>query len=258
MPHTMIGGNEEIGGIEETCWASGKRTIPTNCLGLHPQPSPPLQPNIPSRISGVFFVWDCGTRWLGPDHPRRTRAKSSVVGKKKGLGNVGVRKLKVVVDDFDALRDKIRLQGCWDQTTRGEPGQNHQLLEKKKGIGNVGVRKLKVVVDDFDALVSKVTLNVLATIPTLQPDSRTSWLVQSTCASGGSFDEFNEIEHMACELIVEWFRTEQIVAKGQVYPSRDGTLHGLPIEPGYVKVANYFNDHENTSSSPRKFHDTTP
>ncbi|GKE23834.1 hypothetical protein Tco_1435346, partial [Tanacetum coccineum] len=50
----------------------------------------------------------------------------------------------------------------------------------------------------------------------------------------GSFDEFNEIE--ACQLIVEWFRIEQIVAKGQVYPSRDGILHGLPIEPGYVKI----------------------
>ncbi|GKB55859.1 hypothetical protein Tco_0912045, partial [Tanacetum coccineum] len=39
-----------------------------------------------------------------------------------------------------------------------------------------------------------------------------------------------------CELIVEWFRTEQTVAKGQVYPSRDGMLHGLPIEQGYVKI----------------------
>ncbi|GKE89972.1 hypothetical protein Tco_1567447 [Tanacetum coccineum] len=131
------------------------------------------------RISHVFIAGqDPVTRLLGPDHPGRTRAKSSIVGKKKGSGNVGVRKSKVVVDDFDAL-------------------------------------------------VSKVTFNVLAAIPTLHPDSRTCWLVQPTCASGGSFDEFNEIE--ACELIVEWFRTKPIVAKGQVYPSRDGILHGLPI-----------------------------
>ncbi|GJS70058.1 hypothetical protein Tco_0702899 [Tanacetum coccineum] len=33
----------------------------------------------------------------------------------------------------------------------------------------------------------------------------------------------------ACELIIEWFGTEKIVAKGQAYPSRDGILHGLPI-----------------------------
>ena len=31
-----------------------------------------------------------------------------------------------------------------------------------------------------------------------------------------------------------WIR--KIVAKGQVYPSRDGILHGLPMEPGFVKV----------------------
>ena len=40
----------------------------------------------------------------------------------------------------------------------------------------------------------------------------------------------------ACELIMEWFGTEKIVAKGQVYPSKDGILHGLPMEPGFVKV----------------------
>ncbi|GKC71923.1 hypothetical protein Tco_1117806, partial [Tanacetum coccineum] len=115
------------------------------------------------------------TKVLGPDHPGRTRAKSSVVGKKKGLGNAGVRKRKVVIDDYDAF-------------------------------------------------VNKVTLNVLAAIPTLQQDSGTSQQPQSIiCASGGSFDEFNEIE-------------KKIVAKGQVYPSRDGILHGLPIEPGFVKV----------------------
>ncbi|GJZ94917.1 hypothetical protein Tco_0667120, partial [Tanacetum coccineum] len=34
-------------------------------------------------------------------------------------------------------------------------------------------------------------------------------------------------KELTCELIVEWFRTEQTVAKGQVYPSRDGMLHGL-------------------------------
>ncbi|GJU97935.1 hypothetical protein Tco_1327206 [Tanacetum coccineum] len=86
------------------------------------------------------------TKVLGPDHPGRTRAKSSVVGKKKGLGNAGVRKRKVVIDDYDAF-------------------------------------------------VNKVTLNVLAAIPTLQQDSGTSQQPQSIiCASGGSFDEFNEIE----------------------------------------------------------------
>ncbi|GJS34475.1 ulp1 protease family, C-terminal catalytic domain-containing protein [Tanacetum coccineum] len=40
----------------------------------------------------------------------------------------------------------------------------------------------------------------------------------------------------ACELIIEWFGTEKIVAKGQVYPAIGGILHGLPIEPGFVKV----------------------
>ena len=56
------------------------------------------------------------------------------------------------------------------------------------------MRKRKVVVENFDALVKKVTENVLAAIPTLQPDTGTCRLVQSTCASGGSFDEFNEIK----------------------------------------------------------------
>nr|GEW36624.1 hypothetical protein [Tanacetum cinerariifolium] len=42
--------------------------------------------------------------------------------------------------------------------------------------------------------------------------------------------------NQACELIIEWFRTQKIVAKGQAYPSRDVILHGLPIEPGFVKV----------------------
>nr|GEZ85039.1 ulp1 protease family, C-terminal catalytic domain-containing protein [Tanacetum cinerariifolium] len=74
------------------------------------------------------------TRVLGPDQPRLTREKSSVVGKKKGLGNADVRKRK------------------------------------------------------------------------------------------------------ACKLIIEWFGTEKIVAKGQVYPGRGGILHGLPIEPGFIKV----------------------
>ncbi|PWA98442.1 hypothetical protein CTI12_AA016880 [Artemisia annua] len=125
------------------------------------------------------------TRVLGPDHPGRTRAKSSVVGKNKGLGNAGVRKRKVVVDDFDAF-------------------------------------------------VNKVTMKVLADIPKLQQDSGTSQQLQSALASGGSMDEFNEIE--ACELIMDWFGTEKVVAKGQVYPCRDGILHGLHIEPGFVKV----------------------
>nr|GEW10031.1 hypothetical protein [Tanacetum cinerariifolium] len=49
------------------------------------------------------------TMVLGPDHPGRTRAKSSVVGKKKGLGNAGVRKHKVVIDDYDAFVNKITL-----------------------------------------------------------------------------------------------------------------------------------------------------
>nr|GEW10032.1 hypothetical protein [Tanacetum cinerariifolium] len=40
----------------------------------------------------------------------------------------------------------------------------------------------------------------------------------------------------ACELVIEWFGTEKNVAKGQVYPGRGGILHGLPIEPGFVKV----------------------
>ena len=40
----------------------------------------------------------------------------------------------------------------------------------------------------------------------------------------------------ACELIMDWFGTEKVVAKGQVYPCRDGILHGLPLEPGFVKV----------------------
>nr|GEX22124.1 reverse transcriptase domain-containing protein [Tanacetum cinerariifolium] len=40
----------------------------------------------------------------------------------------------------------------------------------------------------------------------------------------------------ACKLIIEWFGTEKIVAKGQVYPGRGGILHGLPIEPGFIKV----------------------
>ncbi|GJR88168.1 hypothetical protein Tco_0212179 [Tanacetum coccineum] len=117
--------------------------------------------------------------------------------------------------------DKIRLQGCWTRP----PGDQGKIIScwKKEGIRKCGCDERKVAVDDFDALVNKVTLNVLAAIPTLQPDSRTCWLVQSTCASGGSYDEFNEIE--ACELIVEWFRTYQIVAKGQVYPSRDGMLY---------------------------------
>ena len=85
------------------------------------------------------------TMVLGPDHPGRTRAKSSVVGKKKGLGNAGVRKRKVVVDDFDAF-------------------------------------------------VKKVALNVMAAIPTLQQDSGKNQQLQSTCASGQSFDDINEIE----------------------------------------------------------------
>ncbi|GJU84076.1 hypothetical protein Tco_1291622 [Tanacetum coccineum] len=85
------------------------------------------------------------TRVMGPDHPGRTRAKSSVVGKKKGLGNAGERKRKVVIDDYDAF-------------------------------------------------VNKVTLNVLAAIPTLQQESRTSQQPQSICASGVPFDEINEIE----------------------------------------------------------------
>ncbi|PWA69086.1 hypothetical protein CTI12_AA303540 [Artemisia annua] len=38
------------------------------------------------------------------------------------------------------------------------------------------------------------------------------------------------------KLIMEWFGTYQSVAKGQVYTSRDGILHGLPIEKGFVKV----------------------
>nr|GEV39602.1 ulp1 protease family, C-terminal catalytic domain-containing protein [Tanacetum cinerariifolium] len=79
-----------------------------------------------------------------------------------------------------------------------------------------------------------LTLNVLASIPTLQQDSRTSQQPQSICASGGPFDEIKEIE--ACELVIEWFGSEKIVAKGQVYPGRGGILHGLPIEPGFVKV----------------------
>nr|GFA86483.1 hypothetical protein [Tanacetum cinerariifolium] len=29
---------------------------------------------------------------------------------------------------------------------------------------------------------------------------------------------------------------KKIIAKGHVYQSRDGILHGLPIEPGFVKV----------------------
>ena len=35
---------------------------------------------------------------------------------------------------------------------------------------------------------------------------------------------------------MKWFGTFQRVAKGQVYTSRDGILHGLPIETGFVKV----------------------
>ncbi|PWA63459.1 hypothetical protein CTI12_AA353290 [Artemisia annua] len=62
----------------------------------------------------------------------------------------------------------------------------------KDEIRKWGVRKRKVVIENFDALVKKVTENVLATIPTLQ--SGTCRLVQSICALGGSFDEFNEIE----------------------------------------------------------------
>nr|GEX40027.1 ulp1 protease family, C-terminal catalytic domain-containing protein [Tanacetum cinerariifolium] len=49
------------------------------------------------------------TRVLGPDHPGRTRAKSSVVRKKKGLGNAGVGKRKVVIDDYDAFVNKVTL-----------------------------------------------------------------------------------------------------------------------------------------------------
>ncbi|GJV08481.1 ribonuclease H-like domain-containing protein, partial [Tanacetum coccineum] len=91
--------------------------------------------------------------------------------------------------------------------------------------------RLKQLARKEREMIADVTLNVLAAIPTLQQDSRTSQQPQSTCASGGSVDEFNEIE-----LIMEWFGTERIVAKGQVYPSRDGILHGLPFEPGFVKV----------------------
>ncbi|GJW65608.1 hypothetical protein Tco_0117492 [Tanacetum coccineum] len=85
---------------------------------------------------------------LGPDNPGRTSAKSSVVGIKKGLGNGGVRKRKVVVENFDTLGNKI---------------------------------------------TENVMAAVRGQILTLQPDSGTCQLVQS-CASGGSSDEFNEIE----------------------------------------------------------------
>ena len=35
---------------------------------------------------------------------------------------------------------------------------------------------------------------------------------------------------------MEWFGTYQRVAKGQVYTSRDGILHGLPIEMDYLSA----------------------
>ncbi|GKA51001.1 hypothetical protein Tco_0744197 [Tanacetum coccineum] len=59
-----------------------------------------------------------------------------------GVGNIGTIGLRKINLDRDALKwEKIRLQGCWDSTTQGEPRQNHQLLEKKNGLGNVDVRK---------------------------------------------------------------------------------------------------------------------
>ncbi|GJT38814.1 hypothetical protein Tco_0938679 [Tanacetum coccineum] len=99
-------------------------------------------------------------------------------GRLSGVGTIGLRKID---PDRDALKvaHSVVLQHMTlgkDPFTRllgGEPGQNHQLLEKKNGLGNVDVRKCKVVVDVFDALVNNVTLNVLAAIPTLQPDSGT-------------------------------------------------------------------------------------
>ncbi|GKA81938.1 hypothetical protein Tco_0788686 [Tanacetum coccineum] len=45
-----------------------------------------------------------------------------------------------------------------------------------------------------------------------------------------------EKDSKACELIMEWFGIERTIAKEKVYPSRDGILHGLPIESGFVKV----------------------
>ncbi|GJT08302.1 RNA-directed DNA polymerase, eukaryota, reverse transcriptase zinc-binding domain protein [Tanacetum coccineum] len=138
------------------------------------------------------------TRVLGPDHPGRTRAKTSQARKEREMIANGT----------------IHIAG-------------QDPLTRVLGPDHPGKTRAK-------SSVVSLTLNVLAAIPTLQQDSGTSQQHQSICASGEPFDEINEIE--ACELIIEWFGTEKIVAKGQLYLGRGGILHGLPIDPGFVKV----------------------
>nr|GFC08900.1 ulp1 protease family, C-terminal catalytic domain-containing protein [Tanacetum cinerariifolium] len=140
---------------------------------------------------------------LGPEHPWRTRALSSVVGFKKALGSVGCkRKKKVTIEDLEGMRA--------------------QMMEDMETIVRVKVMEELVVQGNNTTLQG----------PSIGHSDGHSTR-HSTGLSAESVDTFDEIEE--CELMFVHFRTECRVAKGVIYLS-NGMLHGKPMDPGFLKI----------------------
>nr|GEY65170.1 hypothetical protein [Tanacetum cinerariifolium] len=157
------------------------------------------------KADGSFFVAGKDPLiWvLGPEHPGRTRAVSSVVGYKKALGSVGgKRKKKVTIKDLEGMRA--------------------QMMEDMETIVRAKVMEELVVQGNNTTLQG----------PSIG-HSDGHFIGHSTCVSAESVDTFDEIEE--CELMFVYFRKECRVAKGVIYPS-NGTLHGKPMDPGFLKI----------------------
>ncbi|GJY14938.1 ulp1 protease family, C-terminal catalytic domain-containing protein [Tanacetum coccineum] len=153
------------------------------------------------KADGSFFVAgkDPLIGVLGPEHPGRTRAVSSVVGFKKALGSVGgKRKKKVTIEDLEGMRA--------------------QMMEDMETIVRAKVMEELVVQGNNT---------------TLQGTSFGHSDGHSTGVSAESVDTFDEIEE--CDLMFVHFGTECRVAKGVIYPS-NGMLHGKPMDPGFLKI----------------------